>query len=341
MSEVPTVSVVIATYNYGRFLAGAIDSVLSQTFQDFEIIIVDDGSTDGTGDVVQAYLGDPRIQYVVTEHLGQPRAKNAAIRRARGKYVAFLDADDLWLPAKLQGQLAVFARGGDNLAVVYCPAHWMDELGRRLKKVGRPPLRGDVLGPLFYRPFICFSTSMVRRDVLEDVGLFDESLPLAIDYDLWLKIGLRYHFDYADEPLAAYRTGHMNLSRRLPERTACVSRIIRRFLDELGGRQRLDPALVRLVLAEHYLDTGNNLAEPSRLRSTAWFLKSMRTCPTYWPAWKQSVLIWLPRPLVACLRRLLGRPDWRIIEQETKPPEERRVEPSISIIADQTRIQKS
>src|SRR5262249_54205625 len=104
----PAVSVVVATYNYGRFLAGALNSALSQTLTNLEIIVVDDGSTDETSEVIRPYLNEPRIKYERTEHVGQPAAKNHGIRLSRAPLVAFLDADDLWLPRKLERQAALF-----------------------------------------------------------------------------------------------------------------------------------------------------------------------------------------------------------------------------------------
>ena len=105
----PRVSVVLATYNYGRYLSGALESALAQTMSDLEIIVIDDGSTDETKQVMVPYLENVRIRYYETEHQGQPAAKNAGIRLARAPLVAFLDADDLWLPTKLEKQLALFA----------------------------------------------------------------------------------------------------------------------------------------------------------------------------------------------------------------------------------------
>jgi glycosyltransferase involved in cell wall biosynthesis len=104
---IPAVSVVVATYNYGRYLAGALESVLGQTFRDLEVIVVDDGSIDDTAEVVKPYLRDQRVRYERVDHVGQPAAKNIGIRSARARLIAFLDADDLWLPAKLEKQVAL------------------------------------------------------------------------------------------------------------------------------------------------------------------------------------------------------------------------------------------
>src|SRR5262249_43850149 len=133
---------------------------------DFEVTVVDDGSIDATEDVIRPYLGDHRIRYLRTDHFGQPAAKNAGIRTGTGEFVAFLDADDLWLPTKLERQGEPFCRSGPEVAVVYCPRLWMGPTGEPLDLAQRPPRRGDVLEPLFHEPFICFSSSMIRRRVL-------------------------------------------------------------------------------------------------------------------------------------------------------------------------------
>lgn len=298
ITETPTVSVVIATYNYGRYLAGAIDSVLAQTFQDFEIIVVDDGSTDDTARVIDPYMADPRVRYLRHEHLGQPRTKNAGIRAGKGRYVAFLDADDLWLPTKLEKQVRLFERDHESrVAVVYTRRGWIDESGQEFERGERIPLRGEVLAPLFHRPFICFSSSMVRRSVLEEVGLFDETTQYSIDYDLWLRIALKYHFDFVDEPLVLYRSGHANMSSRLDERVWCVQKIVHRFLDEYGGRERLDPVFVRMVLAENCCDVAAAAGKGRPVFRIGWYLRAIAALPHHVAAWKGLALTWWFNPL--------------------------------------------
>lgn len=289
----PTVSVVIATYNYGRFLAGALDSVLAQTFTDWEAIVVDDGSTDNTPEVVCPYLADRRIHYERTDHLGQPAAKNVGIRHSRGTLVAFLDADDLWLPTKLERQVALF-RSDPELGVAYSRRQYMDESGRVLFKEQPPLHRGHVLPQMFKDNFVCFSSSMVRRAVFDDVGVFDERIPLAIDYDLWLRVAQRYRFDYVDDPLVCYRTGHANLSRRGEERLFIALDIMRRFLDERGGRNAFDQRVVRQAYAETYLHVGQLKARRSRLAALPWYGRSLTKMPLLPETWKAVVKLFLP-----------------------------------------------
>jgi glycosyltransferase involved in cell wall biosynthesis len=307
----PAVSVVIATHNYGRYLGGALESALGQSFGDLEVIVVDDGSTDGSDEVVRRYLRDGRVRYCRTDHLGQPRAKNTGIRLARAPLLAFLDADDLWLPEKLERQMALL-RDDPDVGVVYCPRRVIDADGRELDFRYPEPLRGWVLGPIFHTNFVCFSSCVVRRGVLDVVGGFDEGLELAIDYDLWLRAARHFRFDYVPEALVAYRVGHGSLSSRAVERGRAVRFIMNRFLRERGGRDALDPALVRLALAEHYCDQAAIRPRQPTLPLLGWYLRALGYRPWHYPAWRGALTCWWPTALRARVRRALGLPDWEV-----------------------------
>jgi glycosyltransferase involved in cell wall biosynthesis len=308
----PAVSVAVATFNYGRFLRAAVESVLRQTFGAFELIVIDDGSTDVTPRVVRPFLADPRVRYHRIEHAGQPAAKNAGVRLARAPLLAFLDADDTWLPTKLARQVALF-RDDPELGVAYTRRWLVDEQGQRLEYQQPPLYRGNVLDALFRTNFVCYSSAMVRRAVLEEVGPFDESLALAIDYDLWLRVALRYRFDYVDEPLVEYRTGHVSLSCRTEERLATVTRIMGRFLDERGGRRVLDPAVIRRAQAETCYHIGLARRRRSRLAALPWYVRAVLLSPGYGLAWQGLASLPLPEVMRRLLRRALGRPeDWSV-----------------------------
>jgi glycosyltransferase involved in cell wall biosynthesis len=308
----PSVSVVLATYNYGRYLAGALDSALGQTLNDLEIIVVDDGSTDETKDVIVRYLGNPRVRYFGVNHSGQPAAKNIGIRLARAPLIAFLDADDLWLPTKLEKQVALFV-ADPCLGVVYSRRQLIDEQGRQLH-FPQPHLpRGQVLADMFRQNFICFSSAVVRRDILDQVGMFDTNLALAIDYDLWLRVAQRFPFDYVDEPLVMYRTGHASLSRRTEERLKTAAGIMTRFLNDYGGRNALDPGLVRRAQAETYYEIALATRNRSRWAALPWYGRALRSTPRFGLAWQGLASLPLPESVRRGLRRALGRPpDWAV-----------------------------
>ncbi|HSQ58146.1 MAG TPA: glycosyltransferase family A protein [Gemmata sp.] len=274
----PLVSVVMAAKNYARFLPVAVESVLAQTVADWELIIVDDGSTDATPAAARPYLPDARVRYFRSDRLGQSRAKNLGIGFSRGEFVAFLDADDAWEPTKLEKQLAVF-RKEPELGVVFCRRSLMDEKGEPIAaKPHAAAPRGRVLPEMFVQNFVCFSSAMVRRAVFAHVGRFDPQWDLAIDYDLWLRVASRYGFDYVDEELVKYRTGHGNLSKRLLDRVDTALSIMYR-----ARRDGIVTDVPREVVAEAYASTcrtmGYILRSSEPLAAAKWYLRALA-----WPA---------------------------------------------------------
>jgi len=305
----PTVSVIIAAYNYGRYLAGALDSVLAQTFTDWEAIVVDDGSTDNTAEVIRPYLSDGRIRYHRSNHLGAAGARNLAIGLAHGPFLAILDADDLWLPTKLELQVALF-RDDVELGVAYTRIIVINEDGSPASCKEYPEYtlhRGWVLPALFMENFVCFSSVMFRRSVLDDVGRFDEELPMAMDYDLLLRAAHRYRFDHVAEPLVMYRTGHANLSQREEERLIIVLGIRDRFLDRHHGRQLLPARVIRSAYAGLYLHLGVLAAPKSRIAALRWYLRALAQRPAFVTAWKELIKLSIPLGVQCSIRRALRR----------------------------------
>jgi len=188
----PEVSVVIAAYNAARFIDETLNSVETQDHRSFEIIVVDDGSTDGTGEIVTSR--HPGVRCLRIPNSGQPAARNTGIRAARGAYVAFLDADDRWLPGKLVRQMALVRERG--VAWVYGDAITVSAAGSVLGRMGRrrPLQEGDILRPLLLTNFIPSVTPLVRRDVFETVGGFDErpGMSLSEDWNMWLRVAGRF-----------------------------------------------------------------------------------------------------------------------------------------------------
>jgi glycosyltransferase involved in cell wall biosynthesis len=298
----PTVSVVIPTFNYARFLPETLDSAIEQTFTDIEIIVVDDGSTDATPEVIQPYLADRRVRYHRGDHRGTSAARNIGIRLARAPLVAFLDSDDIWLPEKLQRQVPLFERD-PQVAVVYSRRLSIDEHGRPLPLGERPLHRGQVLGALFRQNFICFSSGVVRRSALEAVGMCDEGIDLSIDFDLWLRLAARYRLDYVDEPLVKYRTGHPSLSTRRLERLHVARFVMDRFLNEYGGRQLLSRSAIRLGMAELCCDLAWETRD-QRLQACRWYATALRHRLFHVPAWRGLLTCWWPEAAKQLARRV-------------------------------------
>jgi glycosyltransferase involved in cell wall biosynthesis len=188
----PKVSVIIPTYNHKKFISEAIQSVLDQTFRDFELIIIDDGSTDGTANVVNSF-SDGRIKYVYQSNCGRSYARNRALNIASGRYITFLDSDDLYLPDKLQLQVD-FLDTHPEFGMVYTSAYCMDEAGILLNDSYMATVSGQIYKDIaFYVPVtITLPTVMARREVFDKVGGFDEKMERFEDTDMWRRIAKEY-----------------------------------------------------------------------------------------------------------------------------------------------------
>jgi glycosyltransferase involved in cell wall biosynthesis len=205
----PTVSVIIPVYNGERHLAETIDSVIAQTYSDWELIAVNDGSPDSSLSILEEYgkrMPD-RITVITVKNGGVSRARNTAVTAARGTYVAFLDQDDLWAPEKLDLQVEMFARD-KNLGLVFTNTTIIDETGSIIRenvlKYGEEH-RGNVFEYLLFDNFIGISTVMLKRELFVATGGFDPRFSLAEDYDLLLKVTQNAPADYIDNPLLHYR----------------------------------------------------------------------------------------------------------------------------------------
>jgi glycosyltransferase involved in cell wall biosynthesis len=207
----PAISVIIPTYNYGRFLSEAVDSVLCQTLGDLEVIIVDDGSTDNTPDVVRPYLSDNRVRYIRQENRGPSAARNRGIRKAKGEFIALLDADDVWLPSKIEKQLQLIRKSAD-VGLVYCLAENVDEKGEELPHVPMPHMEQATYKDLLYFPLTLPSCVLTRKRIFDEVGLFDETLTAVEDTNMWIRILRHYKSAYVNEILVKIRK-HMKSSQ--------------------------------------------------------------------------------------------------------------------------------
>jgi glycosyltransferase involved in cell wall biosynthesis len=228
----PKISVVVTCYNYGRYVAGCLRSIQQQTFTDYEVIVVDDGSTDDSREQIRGFLHDERFKLITQKNGGQANAKNRGIRESCGEFIAFLDADDLWAPEKLEKQIGLFTQKG--VGVVFSDVDWIDENGEIIGRGGigtyLQQRRGKVVDFLIYDNFVPFSSVLVRKECFDAMGVFDETLAMGIDWDLWLRFSTRYTFDYCDEKLLLYRVGHSGqMSKNMMERLQCADRIIAKF----------------------------------------------------------------------------------------------------------------
>lgn len=208
----PLVSIIIPTFNNAEFITQAIESVLNQTYQGFEIIVIDDGSTDQTENILSKF-GD-RITYIKQNNRGPSSARNAGIKKSSGKYIAFLDSDDLFLPNKLSIQINFLVKHPE-IDLVYSNGfrfrldEYGNEVSRKLSETGEL-IKGDINNSNFQyklmeKNIFPVHASLVKRECLEIIGGFDETLTACEDWDLWYRIAEKYNIAYLDEFLIKYR----------------------------------------------------------------------------------------------------------------------------------------
>ncbi|MBN1870656.1 MAG: glycosyltransferase family 2 protein, partial [Candidatus Omnitrophica bacterium] len=211
------ISVIIAAYNNASYLKEAINSVLNQTYKDFEVIVVDDGSTDNTRALVESMqsVHPGMIQYIYQQNQGPAPARNAGIRAAQGKYIAFLDADDIWLPDKLARQMECFQRDPET-GFVYCDNIFVDENNSAIDNYVRKIrlVEGDILLELFKDFFIITSGVILKKECVEKIGLFNEKLLVGEDYEYFLRLAGRYKAGVVKEKLFRRRVHANSLSRQ-------------------------------------------------------------------------------------------------------------------------------
>ncbi len=207
----PLVSVIIPNYNYSQYLREAIDSVLAQTYEQIEIVVVDDGSTDGSPEVLDSY--DDRIVAIFQTNCGVSTARNNGVSRSRGEFIAFLDADDAWLPAKIESQMKMFQADAE-IGLVHVGVVEIDGSGKSLFERTNG-MDGWVSEALlrFERPVILGGGSglMVPRRVFEEVGGFDTQLSTSADWDMFYQICSRYSVGFVSEILLKYRIHSSNM----------------------------------------------------------------------------------------------------------------------------------
>ncbi|WP_228021335.1 glycosyltransferase family 2 protein [Vasconcelosia minhoensis] len=206
------VSVVIPAYNAMSYLPQAVNSLLQQTFTDFEVLIVDDGSSDNTA-VWASRLHDPRFKLISQPNQGAGAARNTGVKNAQGDYVAFLDADDFWAPTKLAKQVQRLDHQPE-VGLVHTWITYANPDGSLSDRVMKTAGEGHIWTQVVvYNPLRCGSTPMVRRECFKEVGYFDLSLKYAEDWDMWIRIARKYAFAVIHEPLTYYRLHPFNKSK--------------------------------------------------------------------------------------------------------------------------------
>lgn len=290
------VAVVIPSYNCAPFLARALDSVLGQTYRDFRIFVIDDGSADATGDVLQLY--SDRTVCLRQPHAGAAAARNRGISASSSPYIAFLDADDLWLPTKLERQVHLLRNRADvGLACSdFSISGARENIASYFERV-RVPADGRMFEHLVRECFLSTSCVVVRRRAIEDVGLFEESLAVSEDLNLWLRIASRWNVAVAREVLVAVRSQSKGLSAtvgtqvKLSNELAALQHVMSACPGISCSERR---ALRRAIAHSYYVNGSHQLASGVRDLARGHLAMALWHRPFHWRALTKLGTSFLP-----------------------------------------------
>lgn len=312
----PLVSVVIPVFNAAPYLRESIESVLSQDYPAMELILVDDGSTDGSAEIIQSY--GERVRVLRQARKGPAAARNYGVRVARGIYIAFHDADDVWLPGKLSAQME-FARANPEFKIVFGQfAFWRPDANARYadpKRLTQHPqqweikqeLSGNIFADQLMESSIAMITPVVHRDVFDAISGFDESLLGGSDYDFWLRATYRFKAHKLPLCFAAYRL-HAESVTRTPKSVNFAYTVLKRAVDAHGvtgpdGRSA-DPIRVAQRLADTWLDYAMvHMGRGSKQQALRGLVEYVRHSPRPLRAFTRSVLVLLKSILPRTRRR--------------------------------------
>lgn len=296
------VSVIVPVYNGARYLRQALDSALAQTYPNLEVVVIDDGSTDTSREVIASY--GPRLGVIEQANSGVAVARNAGIRASRGEFISFLDQDDWWHPQKIARQVEVL-QADAAVALVHTDLCHYDEVSGQLVprcNSGRPDLlSGSCYERLLHGNAICNSTVMVRRAVLDEVGLLDTTMGrnTVQDYDLWLRIAKRWKLAYIEEKLITYRfhpnQGMWNLRPYLGDELRVLEKAV-------GDRNWFGSPSLRMRVAQLLDQLGvSHMDAREHALARACFARAMRT---HWSARACMLYLasFLPPYALSCVR---------------------------------------
>jgi glycosyltransferase involved in cell wall biosynthesis len=279
----PSISVIIPTYNATKTVLATIASVQAQTHRDLEIIVINDGSTDNLLECLAPTVTDARVKIYSYPNGGLPVARNRGIARSTGEYIAFIDADDLWTPDKLELQLQAL-EAHPKAGLAYSWTYFMEEDGAHYHTDRPIWFQGDVLKDLMLWNFLCHgSNPLIRRSVIEAVGEFDPSLPSAEDWDYWLRIAAQWEFALVPQPQIYYRQsgGAMSAKVEVMEaaQLAVLDRALKRAPASLQSYRPQGTAKIYQYSAQLYLIHGKNRQTQQLVYRKLW--QTIRLSPRF------------------------------------------------------------
>ena len=317
LNSTPLVSVITPCYNVAPFIAETIRSVIVQTYPHWELILIDDGSTDNIAEVVQPFLEDKRIQFHVQENQGVSATRNNGVALTKGDFVAFLDGDDVWLPEKLRRQLEVFQKHPDagvcGTGYIEIDAdsqptgHEVTDIRDFYGQASAPLVSGALSIPL--------SSGMVRKEVCEQIEtdhgyLFDKSITsLSEDYDFWLRCSVWVSFYKIGEPLFQYRVreGNATSITALKRQDSVLNEIVPRFCNIHGGSRYVQRQHIRQLKSILYHERGSSAKTTTWFAKTYWFIRSLLCNPRNRDPWGALGHQLLPKSVYRGIKKLLKR----------------------------------
>lgn len=300
----PKVTVIIAAFNAERYIGEAIDSIKRQSLRDVEVLLVDDGSTDGTLREAERFAGLLDLTIIRQANAGPSAARNVAIRQARGRFCAFLDADDIMLPELLAAQTALF-KANPDLGLVFTDVMTFDERGiiHQMRWNFSKPYIGTILDRLLLDNFITTSAVMAPTERLIEAGLFPEERRVAEDYEFWLRMAARWKVGIINRPLVRYRYRAGSLSDDRLFGARCGLEVIEAFWRQHPDYLRSHRCIRHQSLARHLANIGvAALYKGRRSTALAYLLKSLGHNPLALATWKGLV-----KTIIWPSRRLAGR----------------------------------
>lgn len=272
----PKISVIIPIYNGAKTIQETIESVLAQTFSDLEIVAIDDGSTDRTVEVVRS-IKDPRVKLFSYANAGQAASRNRGMERASGEYFAFIDADDLWTPQKLETQLKALEENPEA-GVAYSWVDYINESNQYVRSGGRLQVNGEAYGHLLLTDFLeNGSNPLVRRSAIDTVGNFEESLPPSEDWDLWLRLAAKYEYVCVPQMQILYRISSTSQSSNVERVEASCRRVLDRAFSSSAAQKWQHLKAQSLANLYQYLTYKalENLHDRQRAKVAARFFKTI------------------------------------------------------------------
>lgn len=267
----PTVSVILPTYNRAHLICRAIQSILAQTFGDFELIVVDDGSTDNTEEIVKNF-NDKRIKYIkCKENKGASTARNTGIKASKGEYIAFQDSDDEWLQEKLEKQVEILLHSPPEVGVAYTGIFRIEDDKKIYIPAGCFTLKeGKIHSELLKENFVGTPAVLIKKQCFERIRYFDEKLPALEDWELWIEISKYYEFRYINKPLvySYYTPSSVNVNQN--NALKALQMILINHREDFNKSKR--------VLSKHYLFIGVNLCSDGDFRNgRKYIIKASKT----------------------------------------------------------------